>query len=135
MKILLATSILVSSLFSLEWNNYETAAQKSQSECKPIMLVVHQEECGACKELFSTIKKSRLINGVLEDYVVAQISAQEAYQKYGTRVKATPTIYALDSSYKELIPAIEGLPSDNLEFVEYLQYGSIAYESTGCKKK
>lgn len=133
MKSILILALLLTSLFSSEWIPYDKTKEASKKECKPIMLVVYQDNCNACVSFFKRIKMSNLVKSTLEDFIVSKITIEEALSKYGTRIESTPTIFVLDSKQQELLPAIKGLPSDQMEFVNYLQHASVVYEQTDCK--
>lgn len=135
MKKILLLVALATSLFSFEWLPYDKALSLSKKNCKPVFLVIYKSGCPACNELFSELNESNLLKLMLVDYYMVKLSAIEASTKYGTSVASTPTMYLIDGDKSELMNPVPGLPADNEEFSNWLQYGVITFETLGCKVK
>ena len=125
-KILLAILLSVGAC-AFDVVSYEKAFALSKKEDKPVLLVVYKDGCPACKLLFTRMNKSPVVDSVLQDYVVSVISVDEAFSKYGTEVKVTPTVFILNSKKEELMDPLPGTPQDNIEFVDYLQMGKVIF--------
>lgn len=133
MKFLLTFIIIVSSLYSVELMEYKKAIKAAKDECKPMMLVVYKDDCSACDNLFADLESSVLLNSMLEDYITSTISIKDASAIYGAKIAVTPTIFFMNPDKAEIMKPIEGQPASLLDFVEYLQLGSIASEEFVCK--
>jgi len=112
---------------ALNWHSIKEMEHSTEAKTKPVMVVVYKEGCPYCERLHDIMESNQLVNSVAGDFYLVSIDVKDAQKNYGAIIKKTPTVIFINSKREEIVPQIEGLPADTLEFVEYMQKAKVIY--------
>lgn len=102
------------------WEGIDTALSASKNSGKPIMVMVYQDGCSACKDIDVRMRDNGFIATALQDFELAKIDVDEALGKYRMQIASTPTFLFLTGEREQIVPPLQGSPKDDFEFVDYL---------------
>lgn len=131
MRILILILCVAVAATAQSWLPMDKALESAKAECKPAMIVVYSETCSACVLFFQKYNQSQLLASIGSEFALGRVSVEEAMSRYHVTVAKTPTIYFMDAQRNELMPEIQGTPSDMTELAEYMQKAAVIQELYG----
>lgn len=107
-------------IFAKGWVNPAEAVEASKISHKPVLVFVYKEGCPACEDISMRFAKEDFYHAILQGFELSKISVDEVKKQFNMDIDRTPTFIFIDSDHNELAPMVEGSPSNDLEFSDYL---------------
>lgn len=108
------------SIYGKGWHGPSEALENSKVSHKPVLIFVYRDDCGACEDISMRFAKEGYYHFILQGFELAKISVDDMNKQFNMVIDKTPSFIFIDSDRNEIAPMVEGSPSDDMEFTDYL---------------